>query len=86
VHWPYSKPFKNISCADVFAFSYSSMPKSTRFARQLSTIVCVNSKLLTQTMIHSFHFVLLSAFPRNKKARTVRAGFVTPSGFKPETF
>ena len=23
---------------------------------------------------------------RNKKARTVRAGFVTPSGFKPETF
>ena len=28
----------------------------------------------------------LSTAPRNKKARTVRAGFVTPSGFKPETF
>jgi hypothetical protein len=28
----------------------------------------------------------LSSAPRNKKTRTVRAGFVTPSGFKPETF
>jgi hypothetical protein len=24
--------------------------------------------------------------PRNKKAHAVRVGFVTPSGFKPETF
>jgi len=37
---PYSKPFKNISAADVFAFSCSSISKSTRFARQLSTLVC----------------------------------------------
>jgi hypothetical protein len=33
-----------------------------------------NSKLLTQPMIHSFHFMLLSAFPRTKKpALFVRA-------------
>ena len=28
----------------------------------------------------------LSTAPRNKKAHAVRVGFVTPSGFKPETF
>ncbi|MFM7721206.1 MAG: hypothetical protein ACKO52_08695 [Sediminibacterium sp.] len=28
----------------------------------------------------------LSSAPRNKKAHAISVGFVTPSGFKPETF
>jgi hypothetical protein len=34
---------------------------------------------------HPYKSELLTS-AQNKKARTVRAGFVTPSGFKPETF
>ena len=83
----YSKPFKNISCADVFAFSCSSMPKSTRFARLFIQLICILKQASNPASSHKLLLRrALSTAPRNKKARTVRAGFVTPSGFKPETF
>ena len=71
------------SVPDVFAFLCSSMPKSTRFARNN----IFHSFSIKQACFDSF-YILFNAFgtSSHEKTRTVRAGFVTPSGFKPETF
>jgi hypothetical protein len=79
-------PLKTSAVLMFLLFHTRQCPKALASLVSYQPLSVYNSKLLTQPMIHSFHFVLLSAFPRNKKARTVRAGFVTPSGFKPETF
>ena len=74
------------SVPDVFAFLCSSMPKSTRFARQFIRLICILKQASNPASSHKP--LLRSAFgiSSHKKAHAVRVGFVTPSGFKPETF
>ena len=63
-----------------FAFSFSSMPKSTRCARLFIRLICILKQASNPASSHKLLLRrALSTAPRNKKARTVRAGFVTPS-------
>jgi hypothetical protein len=74
------------SVPDVFAFSCLSMPKSTRCARLFIRLICILKQ--ASNPASSYKPLLRSALgiSSNEKAHAVRVGFVTPSGFKPETF
>ena len=74
------------SVPDVFAFSCSSIPKSTRFARLFIRLICILKQASNPASSHKLLLRRALVASSHKKAHAVRVGFVTPSGFKPETF
>ena len=67
------------SVPDVFAFLCSSMPKSTRFARQFIRLICILKQASNPASSHKPSLRVAFGISSYKKAHAVCVGFVTPS-------
>ena len=83
-HWSYPKPCAAVTAAWLFCFSHPY--KSTRFARLFIRLICILKQASNPASSHKLLLRSALVVCSHKKAHAVRVGFVTPSGFKPETF